>query len=48
MMEWYMDSGQSVAIFLCDAKIDDKGGVPQIMETHHNILQFDVTMDIIM
>jgi hypothetical protein len=42
-----MESGRNVAIFLRDTEIDDKNGVPQIVETHSDILRFDVTMDIV-
>jgi hypothetical protein len=47
MTEWYMESGLKVTVFLHNTKIDDKGSVTQIMEAHHNILGFDVTMNII-
>jgi len=47
MTKWHMLSCWNVAVFLCDTEIDDKDSVPQIMETHGDILQFDITMDIV-
>jgi hypothetical protein len=47
MAKWHMVTGFSVPVCLCDSEIDDIGGVPQISETHQDVLRFDVTMNII-
>jgi hypothetical protein len=48
LAKWYMDSSRCIPEFLCGAEIDEKGSVLQIPKAHHNILWFDITVDVIM
>ena len=48
LMKGDVVSGSWVAVSLCEPKINDKEGEGLVAETHQNILQFDVAMDMVM
>ena len=48
LVKWYMSSSCSVPELLCDTKIDKKDSLAQIANTYQDILQLNITMNVIM